>query len=106
MERTCMWFLEDWLNSYHYRRPLFIGGARGVGKTWLVREFAKQQNLELIELNLEKDPSLKSCFASIEPEEFLLELASRLKREIDPERSIVFIDEPSKCDPMALEDAA
>ena len=57
MERCATFELDKWINSDN-RKPLFIRGARQVGKTWLVRDPAKCHNLELIELNLEGNPSL------------------------------------------------
>ncbi len=39
MEREAMSQLEAWMTSSH-RKPLIVRGARQVGKTWLVREFA------------------------------------------------------------------
>jgi len=54
--------LDRWLKS-HNRKPLVLRGARQVGKTWLVRDLAKRQHLELIELNLERFPSLADLFS-------------------------------------------
>ena len=47
-------FLKDWSHSAR-RKPLVIRGARQVGKTSLVRAFAKENNLTLCEINLEKN---------------------------------------------------
>ena len=44
--------LNDWL-AKNSRKPLVIRGARQVGKTALVRAFAANQNLDLVEINLE-----------------------------------------------------
>lgn len=48
--------LETWA-ARPRRKPLVIRGARQVGKTTLVRLFARQRSLHLIELNLERDIS-------------------------------------------------
>ncbi|MDR0307277.1 MAG: AAA family ATPase [Chitinispirillales bacterium] len=40
MRRNALDNLTAWKNSQD-RKPLVIYGARQVGKTWLVREFAK-----------------------------------------------------------------
>ena len=61
MKRACMPFLREWLNSPE-RQPLIIRGARQVGKTWLVRELAKVEKRELIELNFEDRRSLAALF--------------------------------------------
>ncbi|MBU1053088.1 MAG: AAA family ATPase [Proteobacteria bacterium] len=45
--------LDEWLKGPN-RKPMVIRGARRVGKTWLVRDFADRNGLKLIELNPEK----------------------------------------------------
>lgn len=41
MERLAIHELLKWKNK-DYRKPLIVEGARQVGKTWLVKEFARQ----------------------------------------------------------------
>lgn len=52
MKRKAMEYLKSWLITSD-RKPLVIRGARQVGKTWLVREFAKQAGKQIIEINFE-----------------------------------------------------
>jgi predicted AAA+ superfamily ATPase len=52
IQRKAMLFLAEWKKS-EYRKPLIIRGARQVGKTTLVKEFAKQYDV-FLDLNLEK----------------------------------------------------
>lgn len=92
MKRTRMDFLTDWLDSKD-RKPLVIRGARQVGKTWLVRNLAQLQNRHLIELNFEKKPQWASLFSSNTPSEILLNLSSVLNDTINPEKSLLFLDE-------------
>lgn len=92
MQRTCIYFLNDWLTS-STRKPLVIRGARQVGKTWLVRHFAQMQGKKLIEINLEKYPKLASAFSSNEPKAILESLKLALETAIDPAKCILFIDE-------------
>ena len=47
--------------------PLVIRGARQVGKTWLVRDFAEREGRVLLEINLERDPRLARSFAQPDP---------------------------------------
>ena len=54
-KRTILTELENWAKK-KIRKPLVIRGARQVGKTWLVRHFAKLQNKHLVEVNFEKKP--------------------------------------------------
>ena len=50
--RNALKTLQEWKQSKN-RKPLLLRGARQVGKTTLVRQFAKQFD-QYIELNLEK----------------------------------------------------
>ena len=92
MKRTRSAFLLEWLSSTS-RKPLVIKGARQVGKTWLIRDFALSKGIELIELNFEKRPELKSLFTSNDPHEILLNLRTFTKSKIDLSNSLLFLDE-------------
>lgn len=63
MKRQNLTYLSQWLKGKK-RKPLVLRGARQVGKTHLVRDFAKENNLELIEINFEFNPESISLFES------------------------------------------
>jgi uncharacterized protein len=92
MERIAANFLQTWFSS-DYRKPLVIRGARQVGKTWLVRHFAKQIGKKLIEINLEKHPKLAIAFSSNDPADILKKISYDFETTIDPLKCILFIDE-------------
>jgi predicted AAA+ superfamily ATPase len=92
MKRKYLDFLQNWLESDR-RQPLVIRGARQVGKTWLVRYLAKEQNRRLIELNFEKDPQLATFFQSNDPKQTLLHLGSYFGEDIHPKNCLLFLDE-------------
>lgn len=92
MKRHLIDKLKDWLISPS-RKPAVLRGARQVGKTWIVRELAKQTGKQLIELNFEKQRSLATHFESNDPATILLNLESALNQSIRPENVILFLDE-------------
>src|SRR5688572_15887798 len=92
MKRKALKYLKNWLVSTD-RKPLIIRGARQVGKTWLVREFAKKAHKELIEINFEDRLSPLSLFNSNDPKEILLNLSSHFNKKIDINNSLLFLDE-------------
>ena len=93
MKRTRMAFLGEWLKSSE-RKPLVIRGARQVGKTWLVRHFAKTEGLKLIEVNFErKSHNFASFFTSDDPKRVLLNLEAAFDISIDQGNSLLFLDE-------------
>ncbi len=92
MKRKYLNDLKVWIELSQCK-PLVIRGARQVGKTWLVRQFAKLQGLHLIELNFEKRPEFTSLFEPNDPKQILLNLEAALSIKCDPSRSLLFLDE-------------
>jgi uncharacterized protein len=78
------------------RKPVVLRGARQVGKTWLVREFAKQENLNLIELNFERNPELSDIFLEHDPQKILIALERATGHRIEKAKSLLFLDEIQK----------
>jgi len=92
MKRTALSAMESWLHQKS-RKPLVIRGARQVGKTALVRIFAEQQGLDLIEINLERHLELTKLFAGIDIPGILLELEGMTGKKAVPGKSLLFLDE-------------
>jgi len=92
MKRKAIDYLKNWLIS-NDRKPLILRGARQVGKTWLVREFAKEINKQIIEVNFEDRLAPLSLFNSNDPNEILLNLSSHFNTAINPDNSLLFLDE-------------
>ena len=61
MERKCIEQLYEWKNRSP-RKPLILRGARQVGKTWLMKEFAQQAFKSSIYINFEDDERFKALF--------------------------------------------
>ncbi len=84
--------LDRWLQNSN-RKPAVLRGARQVGKTWLVRDFAKRNELKLIELNFERLPNLADLFSENDPMEILKNIEAELETNITPKSSLLFLDE-------------
>lgn len=63
MERTAYEALLNWKNNPR-RKPLVIKGARQVGKTWLMKEFGKNEFESVAYINFEKVTQLADLFES------------------------------------------
>lgn len=63
MKRLGLDYLIKWVKNTS-RKPLVIRGARQVGKSYLVRDFCRVQNLACLEINFEKNPAHKQIFES------------------------------------------
>lgn len=61
MKRSAITELYKWKNSSD-RKPLIVLGARQVGKTWLMQEFAKEAYSKAAYVNFEDNDAIKSLF--------------------------------------------
>ena len=93
MRRQALKQLVEWKNSSD-RKPLIIRGARQVGKTWLIKEFAKTQYEDYIYINFELNEIMKTIFdESLEPQRILLKLMTFSGIEPKPEKTLIVFDE-------------
>lgn len=91
MRRSAEKDLKIWF-EHSDRAPLILRGARQVGKSTLVRIFCESQNLELLEVNLEKE-KIKSIQAeNISIQNILDEIQFITKKTIS-EKTLIFLDE-------------
>lgn len=89
-------FTEKHLNTWYQkkrRKPLVIRGARQVGKSTLVRRFAKSNGLVLNEINLEQNLYLNNIFKSLDMDIIIKEVDALVGRNIQAPGSVLFLDE-------------
>jgi len=87
--------IESWFKRKH-RKPLVIRGARQVGKSTLVRNFAQNNNLTLHEINLERHPQLVDIFDKLDTAGILRELehiGGKGKISTSGNNHLLFLDE-------------
>ena len=93
MKRELYKGLLKWKNGEN-RKPLVLQGARQVGKTYLVKQFAQQEYDQFIHLNFEKNPELKDVFnKNLAPETIINELGFLFGKKIKQESTLIFFDE-------------
>ena len=77
---------------------MLLQGARQVGKTYLVNEFAKQEYKQSVYLNFEQDPALKTLFnSSLHAKNILENISLYIGEKIEPENTLIFFDEVQVC---------
>jgi len=91
-ERTAEKYLKDWYLKER-RKPLVLRGARQVGKSTLVRRFAKNNGLVLNEVNLEQHLYLDGIFKTLDMDVIARELDALVGKSIQSPDSILFLDE-------------
>ena len=61
MQRSAIAQLTAWKTSPN-RKPLVIRGARQVGKTWLMKEFGRQEFKNFVYINFDSNPDMANLF--------------------------------------------
>ena len=92
--------LQAWM-SQPGSKPLVIRGARQVGKSTLVREFARCAGMPLVTANLERHPELCEAFKAKDPRRILSMLTLLSGQSIVPGETLLFLDE-IQASPSAL----
>jgi len=83
--------LRQWIQGKR-RKPLILRGARQVGKSTLVRQFCLSQNLNLVEINLEKH-RLDLVFETLDLKRIFLEIEAISKKSLSDDNTLLFLDE-------------
>ena len=91
-------FLDEWFNSNN-KKPLIIKGARQIGKTKSIEEFAKRNKLSLVEINFVLNPEYRDIFDDGYKVDKILENISLIDPSLEfiPGKTIIFFDEIQKC---------
>jgi len=93
MRRKIYEKLVAWKNNPE-RKPLILGGARQVGKTWIVTEFGKSEYQSLAYVNcMENEPVRELVKRDTDPFRILQGLKAIVGKDIEPGKTLVFIDE-------------
>lgn len=98
MERKIDTFLRQWKERKD-RLPLLIYGARQIGKTYAVKQFAQKHFKTLIYLNFEENNELCDLFgAKIDAATVIRNIELYFSNRIDPVHTLLFFDEIQLCE--------
>lgn len=101
MEREAMKALDLWKASPR-RKPLIVRGARQVGKTWLVSEFARRNYSGFAHVVFLDNEVMQRIFAgSLEPDRLLAAIGAYTGTNPLDGNTLVFLDEIQEC-PRAI----
>ena len=98
LKRKVLNQLNDWKNNPD-KKCLLVQGARQVGKTYAIRQFAKTSYKEYLELNFKENPDYAKIFSgNLDPDTLLLGLKFRFpSMSFDPNNTLLFLDEIQEC---------
>ena len=93
--------LLEWKNRKD-RKPLILKGARQVGKTYILKEFGKEEYENVAYFNFDHDEALKGLFLNTKnPKRILEQLTFTTRSAIKPNKTLIIFDEIQEC-PDAL----
>ncbi|OGI03146.1 MAG: ATPase [Candidatus Melainabacteria bacterium GWF2_37_15] len=101
MKRKAIQELIQWKNK-KIHKPLIIRGARQVGKTWLMKEFAKTEYKQTAYINFDSNERMTTLFAKdLDVERLLMGLEIEVGFKINPQNTLIIFDEIQEC-PKAI----
>ena len=101
MQRFILKKLIEWKES-KYRKPLILKGARQVGKTYILKQFGKENYEGVAYFNFDHDKDLYNLFENTKnPKRILEQLAFIYGKAIIPGKTLIIFDEIQEC-PNAL----
>lgn len=100
MKRDILVKLLDWRQKSN-RKPLIIKGARQIGKTYILKEFARNHFPAYTYINFEDQKKLREIFDNnLDPQTIIQRLSVELEHKIS-EQDLIIFDEIQEC-PRAL----
>jgi predicted AAA+ superfamily ATPase len=98
MKRLLYKPLIDWKKS-PTRKPLILQGARQVGKTWLMKEFGKNEFEQVVYLNFESSERLRTLFSTdFDIKRIISIIEIEVNQKIQSENTLLIFDEIQEAD--------
>ena len=89
--------LIQWKNS-NEKKALCITGARQIGKTTLIREFARENYENFVEINFITEPGASEIFSgSLNADSIITNLTAYTRKAMEQGKTLVFLDEIQEC---------
>jgi uncharacterized protein len=93
MKRIIYNKILDWKQTSK-RKPLILNGARQVGKTWILKEFGKNEYESIAYFNFEENPRLSSIFdEDLDTTRLIRELSAASGVPIKAGKTLIIFDE-------------
>lgn len=97
MKRLLYKKLLEWKTS-NYRKPLLLQGARQVGKTYLLKEFGRDEFRQVHYINFEKRRDMDSLFKeTLDAKKIVDNISIILDEEINIKKDLLIFDEIQDC---------
>jgi uncharacterized protein len=97
LKRKALDQMETWLST-KTKQALLVTGARQVGKTFLIREFAKKHWKYAVEINFYENTEARAAIESAtNSSELFMRLSVYANQPLVPGETVVFLDEVQEC---------
>lgn len=92
MKRHILNNLKQWKNSPN-RKPLILLGARQVGKTYILKQFGKDEFDNMVYINCHNNPFVESLFIDFDINRILYQIELQYEQSITVGKTLLFFDE-------------
>ena len=97
MKRFITQKIIEW-NKQNKKKALLIDGARQVGKTYSIREFAQAHYENFIEINLLENEDALNMFSKAKTsQEIFVYMSLLFGDKMIPDKTLIFLDEVQEC---------
>ena len=95
--RTAIENFENWKKSGR-KKALLVTGARQIGKTFLIREFARKNYENFMEINFVTLASAKQIFeGDLNADSIIQGITALTKQKVEEGKTLIFFDEIQEC---------
>ena len=92
MKRHILSNLKEWKNSPN-RKPLILLGARQVGKTYILKQFGREEFDNMVYVNCHNNPFVESLFVDFDIDRILYQIELQYEQRITVSKTLLFFDE-------------
>ena len=97
LKRKAMGKFENWF-AYKTKQALLVTGARQVGKTFLIREFARRHWDNVVEINFYENPqAARAVDTAQDSRQLFTRITAFADEPMVPGKTVIFLDEVQEC---------
>lgn len=97
LKRKAYYKLLQWKEQSD-KKALCIIGARQIGKTTLIREFAQENYEHFVEINFVTDDRAAEIFSgSLDADTIIMNLTAYVRQTLEPGKTLILFDEVQRC---------
>ena len=90
-------YLTSWKENQD-KKALLVTGARQIGKTYIIRKFAKENYDNFVEINFITNPEASKIFdGDLNADTIIINLTAYTRKSLQKGRTLIFFDEIQEC---------